>query len=169
MRKFMWLVLVCAAPVYGQTAAPDFRTGAGCGPQETQFNVKLDAPDKGVLATSPGKARVYVIQIVGTNDKGITTRVGIDGTWVGANSGTGYNTFEVDPGDHNICADWQSSQRARQLDGAAIAIRAEQGKTYFFVIGLQVAALDFNLTEVDPAEGQWLLSISQKSNWTQKK
>ena len=90
MRKIMLLALVCAAPLYGQNApnaSTDFRTGAGCGPQKTQYEVTLDAPEKGVLAPSPGKARVYVLEIVGTNQTGFTTRVGVDGNWVGANTG----------------------------------------------------------------------------------
>jgi hypothetical protein len=36
------------------------------------------------------------------------------------------------------------------------------------VVGVLVQALDFSSTEVDEAEGQWLLAISQKSAWTQK-
>jgi hypothetical protein len=169
MRKIMLLVLVCAAPVYGQNATTDFRTGAGCGPQQAQYDVTLDAPDKGVIAPSPGKARVYVIEIAGTNETGVTTRVGVDGNWVGANTGKGYVSFEVDPGGHNICADWQSILKVRQRDGGAMVMRTEEGRTYYFVVGVLVQALDFNLTEVDEAEGQWLLSISQKSVWTQKK
>jgi hypothetical protein len=169
MRKIMLLVLLGAVPVYGQNPTADFRTGAGCGPQKTQYEVTLDAPDKGVIAPSPGKARVYVIEIVGTNNTGVTTRVGVDGNWVGANTGKGYLSFEVDPGGHNICADWQSILKARQQDGGAMVMRAEEGRTYYFVVGILVQALDFNLTEVDEAEGQWLLSISQKSVWTQKK
>jgi len=122
-----------------------------------------------MIAPSPGKARVYVIEVVGTNNTGVTTRVGVDGTWVGANTGRGYISFEVDPGGHNICADWQSIQKARQQDGGAMVMRAEEGKTYYFVVGVLVQALDFNLTQVDEAEGQWLLSISQNSAWTMKK
>jgi hypothetical protein len=169
MRKIMLLVLVCAAPVYGQNAMTDFRTGAGCGPQKTQYDVTLDAPDKGVIAPSPGKARIYVIEIVGTNQAGVTTRVGVDGNWVGANSGKGYISFEVDPGGHNVCADWQSSLKTRQQDGGAMVMKAEEGRTYYFAVGVLAQALDFNLTEVDEAEGQWLLAISQKSVWAQKK
>lgn len=168
MRNVMLLVLVCAAPVYGQNATTDFRTGAGCGPEKTQYEVTLAAPDKGVIAPSLGKARVYVIETVGA-DSNITTRVGVDGNWVGANTGKGYTSFEVDPGSHNICADWQSILKARQQDGGAMVMRAEAGRTYYFAVSVLVQGLDFNLTEVDEAEGQWLLSISQKSVWTQKK
>jgi hypothetical protein len=90
---------------------------------------------------------------------------GVDGNWVGANTGNGYISFEVDPGDHNICADWQSIKRG----GGAMVMRAEERRTYYLVAGALVQVLDFSLTEVDKAEGQWLLSISQKSLWTQKK
>lgn len=50
-----------------------------------------------------------------------------------------------------------------------MAVTAEEGRTYFFVVGVLAQALDFNLTQVDEAQRQWLLSISQKSVWTQKK
>jgi len=49
MRKIMLLVLVCTAPAYGQNAATDFRTAAGCGPQKMQYEVTLNPPDKGVI------------------------------------------------------------------------------------------------------------------------
>jgi hypothetical protein len=171
MRIAILLALVCAAPAYGQNATKDFRTQAGCGPQKTEYRVILEAPDKGVIAPSPGKARVYVVELLAANNMntGITTRVGVDGNWVGANTGRGYMTFEVDPGSHYICADWQSSMEQRQRDGAAIAMKAAEGETYYFVISILAQALDFSLTEADEAEGQWLLSISQKSVATQKK
>lgn len=162
MRKLILLVLVCAAPVYGQNATTDFRTGAGCGPRNVQYDVRLSSPDKGVAAPSSGKARIYVIEPVGTNNTGIT-RVGLDGHWVGANTGNGYISFEVDLGNHNICAEWQSIKRT----GAATAMTAEPGKTYYFLAAAVVQWVDFSLTRVDDAEGQWLLSISQKSAWTQ--
>jgi len=168
MRKIMLLVLVCAAPVYGQNATADFRTAAGCGSEKTHYEVTLNPPDKGVIAPSAGKARIYVIEIVGTNTTGVTTRVGVDGNWMGANTGQGYISFEVDPGSHNICADWQSILKVRQQDGGAMVMRVEAGGTYYFVVGVLVQALNFSLTEVDEAEGQWLLSISQKSAWKKK-
>jgi hypothetical protein len=150
MRKIMLLVVGCAAPVYGQNAATDFRTAAGCGPQKMPYEVTWNPPDKGVMAPSAGKARIYVIEIVGTNTTGVTTRVGVDGNWMGANTGQGYISFDLDPGEHNICADWQSILKVRQQDGGAMVMKAE------------------SLTEVEEAEGQWLLSISQKSAWKKK-
>jgi len=49
-----------------------------------------------------------------------------------------------------------------------MVVNAEAGRTYYFVIGVLPQTLDFNLTGVDEAEGQWLLSFSQKSVWAQK-
>jgi hypothetical protein len=169
MRNIMLLVLLCAAPLYAQNPTTDFRTGAGCGPQKTQFEVALNPPDTGVIAPSPGKARVYVIEVVGAGGGGITTRVGVDGNWVAANTSEGYLSFEVDPGSHNICSDWQSMLKLRQHAGAAMVIRAEVGRTYYFVVSVLPQATDFNLTRVHEAEGQWPLSMSQKNLCSQKK
>jgi len=49
-----------------------------------------------------------------------------------------------------------------------MVMKAEAGGTYYFVVGVLVQALNFSLTEVHEAEGQWLLSISQKSAWKKK-
>jgi hypothetical protein len=43
------------------------------------YEVTLNPHDKGVMAPSAGKARIYVIEIVETNTTGVTTRVGVDG------------------------------------------------------------------------------------------
>jgi hypothetical protein len=166
--KFMfagWVcLLVCGGRLMAQTVPPDFRTGAGCGPEKTQFNVSEGPADKTVGTPSPGKALVYVIaRPLGSE---ITSRVGVDGTWVGANHGGGYISFEVDPGDRHVCIDWQSSVKVRQMMGAAALLTAEPGKVYYF---LSVVIEDATLVQVDEAEGMWLLSLSQSSKWAEKK
>ena len=38
-----------------------------------------------------------------------TTRMGIDGRWVGATHGNSYLFMTVDPGEHHLCASWQKN------------------------------------------------------------
>src|ERR1019366_1867895 len=57
------------------------------------------------------KALVYVIQDIGSiNCIGgcITTKIALDGAWVGANHHNSYFSFAVDPGERHLCANWQS-------------------------------------------------------------
>ena len=62
----------------------------------------------------------------------VTTRVGLDGTWVGANHGRSYVSFAVEPGQHRVCTDWQSSFKAVQKLSGAADLTAEAGKTYYY-------------------------------------
>ena len=61
-----------------------------------------------------------------------TTRVGVDGSWVGANHGKSYFFFPVDPGEHHLCIDWQSSNKNLVGMGYAASFTAEAGKVYYF-------------------------------------
>lgn len=111
MRKFEWLLLLLALPLIGRAQTTDLRTAAGCGPTNMQFNVKTDSTHHAVNQPEPGHALVYVI-VQGKPEGGearVTTRVGLDGNWVGASHGASYLSFPVIPGDHHVCTDWQSS------------------------------------------------------------
>ena len=118
---------------------------------------------------------VYVIDLQRPDDTGITTRVGLDGNWVGANTGRAYLAFEVEPGEHHLCVDWQSSLERRQRLGGAAVLKAEAGKTYFYRAEVLLGGAtighdeDLWLEAVDEAEGMWLVSKAGKSAWKEKK
>jgi hypothetical protein len=123
----MFLALLLAAPAFGQDQAADPRTAAGCGPAKAEFDVKTDKNQHSAAQPESGKALVYVIEDV-TNPHAmtfgtVTTRVGLDGNWVGANHGQSYISFAAEPGEHRVCVDWQSSlkglqtERGRRPDG----------------------------------------------------
>jgi hypothetical protein len=38
----------------------------------------------------------------------VTVRIGLDGTWAEASHGKSYFAFSVTPGEHHLCANWQS-------------------------------------------------------------
>jgi hypothetical protein len=59
MLKCFLLTLVLAAALYGQDHAVDSRA-AGCGPTETQFDLKTDKKQNTLAQPESGKALVYV-------------------------------------------------------------------------------------------------------------
>jgi hypothetical protein len=62
----------------------------------------------------------------------VKIRIGLDGQWVGANHGNTYFYFPVDPGDHNFCANWQSSHGRLLKLSSAVSLTAEEGQVYYF-------------------------------------
>jgi len=174
MQKYMLLALALALPSFGQGHAADLRSAAGCGPSQTQFDVRTDKHQHAVTQPESGRALVYVIveerrdphaQQIGD----ITTRVGLDGDWAGANHGQSYMSFAVEPGAHRLCTDWQSRPKAMQkLSGAADLI-AEAGKTYYYRAEVTIPwadhAANLRLEAVDGAEGLLLVSKSASSTW----
>jgi len=84
-----------------------------------------------------GKALVYFIQ----DDTQFlsrprpTTRVGIDGSWVGATQSQSYFYVSVEPGEHYVCASWQSSVGGPVAHStAAIHLTAVAAHSYYFVV-----------------------------------
>ena len=179
MKRFVLLLLVCAAPVIAQDRSTDLRAAAGCGPTATEFSVKVDKNQHVVTQPQPGKALVYVIAEENPDDSynigDITTRVGLDGTWVGANYGASYLSFPLAPGEHHVCVDWQSSLASRQQLSGAAELTAEAGKTYYFRTRILPSGLaggrreELWLKQVDSAEGLLLLSKAGQSTWKEKK
>jgi hypothetical protein len=174
MHRYMFLVLALALPSTGQDQPADLRSAAGCGPSQTQFDVKTDKHQHAVMHPEPGKALVYVIveerrdpheQQIGD----ITTRVGLDGNWAGANHGQSYISIAADPGAHRLCTDWQSRLKAEQKLSAAADLVAEAGKTYYYRAEVTIPwadhAANLRLDTVDGAEGLLLVSKSASSTW----
>ena len=151
---------------------------AGCGPANIKFDVKLNKAEHQLLEPRPGKARVYIIEVFQKPPGEIggtpTIRVGLNGKWVGANRGTSYFSFLVDPGEHRVCANWQSLQRQLSHQHAVTNFVAEPGKTYFFKVqthfelsnsGLSIPneVWSFDLKPITAEEGENFISASPLS------
>lgn len=171
MKTLLLLSFLFAVPAFAQDQAAGARTAAGCGSIQTQFDVKLDGTLHVLAQPEAGKAMVYVFQaFLG----GLTMRIGLDGSWLGATNDLSYFYFSVPPGDHNLCAEWQSSvyKTATQRVGGAKSLRVEAGKTYYlWMTYAGVAAREgrIKFKPTDNAEGQFLLSYSALSNSHPKK
>ena len=176
MRKALAIALVLIAPTATLAQRVNHSTG-GCGPSNTNFTVKAATGNGPGPAPASGKALVYVAQVMengprqGQDDA--TTRVGVDGTWVGANHGNTYFYFSVDPGPHSVCVDWQSTLLARSKLAAAASLDARAGSTYYFQVRTQDPAGDdpgyVKLKLVDASEGRLLLGSSSGITFTAKK
>ena len=82
-----------------------------------------------------GKALVYVIQDIGAMQcygACITSKIGVDGAWVGANHRNSYFSFALDPGEHHLCANWQSHLGRLSSVVGLTHLTAEAGKIYYY-------------------------------------
>ena len=99
-----------------------------------------------------------------------TTRIGIDGNWIGATRATSYLFQVVEPGEHHLCASWQSSHGFNVENTAAAAhLTAEAGHAYYFLIENSYRfepriPAEVRLTRVDSDEGELLASKSLLSS-----
>jgi hypothetical protein len=109
---------------------------AACGQTEVKFEVKINSGVHTVPAPEAGKALVIFLQ----DDAQFNTRprptnkFGIDGAWAGATDGATYFYVSVDPGDHHLCAEWQSSLLllGRKPPSGLASFTAEAGKVYYY-------------------------------------
>jgi hypothetical protein len=156
--SLLCLALFAAAlPVLAQDDAAAARTAAGCGPSAEMFNVQTTDAKHPVSQPEAGKALVYFFTDFVTAP---TMRVGVDGTWVGANDNKSYFFFQVSPGEHNVCTEWQSGtfKKSSEREGEAIHMTAEAGKTYY--VRLNFAYQRMHLEFSDDAEGHFLIGSS---------
>ena len=173
MMRTILLLFVLVTPVFAQDDAVTARAAAGCGSDRVNFDVKTDKKHHPAPQPEPGKGLVYVFGDAPSGNYGegvwrVTTRVGLDGDWVGANSSHSYLFFGVSPGDHRVCANWQSSVGWRSKVAKAVTLTAEAGKVYYFRTKMVPQREGLNevimkLEPLDPAEGQLMIASSSLS------
>jgi hypothetical protein len=166
--KIALIALLFAASALAQGPAAD--PAAACGPANVSFKVKLGAPNM-LVQPYPGKALVYFIHDAGSwGALGYpTTKLGIDGSWMGANHGDSYFSVFVEPGEHHVCATLQSSIVADRVELAHW--KAEAGKVYYYrtrlVLSRSVELLE--LEPIDSDQGKYLIASFPLSVSTPKK
>jgi hypothetical protein len=158
--RIIVLVMLFAASAFAQK---DSVVVAACGPKSETFDVKRDETQHTIAQPEPGKARVYFVQDVG-EVKCLggcwTTKMGLDGAWVGANQHNSYFSVSVEAGEHHVCANLQS--RVGRI-GRMVAFKhftAEAGQVYYFrtrVIGSTSQEL-FDLDPLDSDQGKYLIA-----------
>ncbi len=153
---------------------------SACDPTNTRFSLttKANKGQQPILRPDPGKALVYVVEdqkFKVVND--VTTRVGVDGAWVGANRGNSYFSFSLEPGKHHLCADWISDFVPSGRLVSLTSLNAESGEVYYLrarisaspTSGEAGAGASIDLDLVDEDEGRLLVASSALSISQQKK
>jgi hypothetical protein len=147
----------------------------GCGPTDVKFSVKTDKAQHPAAKPEAGEAIVYFVED-DTHFQSTpkpTTRIGLDGTWIGANHGNSYFSFTVDPGEHHLCANWQSSVGIGMGNKSAAAhFTAKAGAVYYFRVEntwlREVMIPGIELAPLDSDEGQLLASKFAYSSFQPK-
>ena len=149
--------------------APPTAATSSCGPTEANVNVKLDRSQHSQAQPEPGKALVYFIQEKGSDAFAVTTQIGLDGSWVGANKNSSYFSVSVEPGEHHACANVNSF---RGHPRSLVHFTAEAGRVYFFdariVYGEQAAVYLF-FDPLDSDQGTYLIGSLPLSVLNSKK
>jgi hypothetical protein len=167
--KAAFIALFFAASAFAQNAPAGM--ASACGPDNINFKVKLKNKDHSTAQPSPGKALIYFIHDAGTSVViGYpTTKMGVDGAWVDANHSNSYFFVSVDPGEHHMCADLQTSLYWDRTEFAHFS--AEAGKVYYYRTRL-VTSRSVELLELDPIDsdqGKYLIASYPLSASTPKK
>ena len=173
--KAALVVILFAVSAFAQDQSAIAAAEAACGAKDVKFDAKQDATQHPTPQPKPGKALVYVIEDLGqcsgctarsnaffTNVDEALTRVGIDGTWVGANPVISYFYFADDPGEHHLCINWLSRLEIRSRAFAMANFTAQEGKVYYFRERLSPGESDysFDLESVNSDEGKYLVAAS---------
>lgn len=176
MLKILIVALLLALPIYAQAQSSDDQSG-GCGSGKDGWDVKTVKQHPPAPKPQDGKALVYVVQtmvdgppILGNK---ATTRLGVDGSWVGANHGDSYFFFSVDPGEHSICTDWQSALYTRSGLASAADLNAQAGGIYYFRIRVRDVTNyrqgEVEIAPIAKSEARLLLGNSEFSSSHPKK
>ena len=163
--KIALLALLFASPAFLQ--AQSARAAGACGPEKVNFTVKAVESEHVVQQPEPGKALVYFFQDSGMTSVTFgaypTTKVGMDGAWVGANHNSTFFSVSADPGVHHLCTVVQSKLLQRRLELAHFT--AVAGKIYYYRTRLTIGqALEYlELRPVDSDEARYLIATDPRS------
>jgi hypothetical protein len=163
--KAFALVLLFGTFVFAQDSSSSINSAPGCGAASVKFDVKMDKSQHALQSPPSGQAMMYFVEddTEFESTPKPTTRIGVDGTWVGANHGNSYFSLAVAPGTHHLCASWQSLAVIGAHDTSAAAhFTAEAGQVYYFRVKnkwlREHSATHVDLSPVDSDEGQLLAS-----------
>ncbi|MFZ0291430.1 MAG: hypothetical protein WBV26_08655 [Candidatus Sulfotelmatobacter sp.] len=162
--KTALVVILLAVSTFVQDQSAIVAAEAACGAKDIKFAAKQDATQHPTPQPDADKALVYVVQEIGQLQcTGCAlTRVGMDGSWVGANQGSSYFFFAADPGDHHLCMNWQSRLDYRSRSFAMANFTAEAGKVYYFRARIFPGHYDysFDLDPINGDQGKYLVASS---------
>ncbi len=183
MKRLIAMLSFCVCLAMGLTARcttlPD-----SCGDDKIQFDVTTQKKPPAPAPPADGKAQIIFIEAPDRNlgcwDCGKpTSRIGMDGAWVGANQGNSYFAIDVTPGEHHLCTDWQSAFGTLKRKIGMAEFIAEPGKTYYFEVKMKLKEYgsgdsgdvdrDLNFVQVSEDEGKFRMKSLALATSTARK
>jgi len=131
-----------------------------CGPMDATFEVQKDGSHHATMQPEPGKALVYMVQedCVGLGCP--STKVAVDGTWMGANLNKSYFSFATNPGVHHVCVTLRSRSSIAPRFVGLLHFTAEAGESYYFrtrlLYGEGGDIISIDLDRIDSDQGKFL-------------
>lgn len=168
INKCATLVFLLSTIAWAQTESSKLLDRA-CGPNDAKFSVHEGGPSPSFSGLSKSKARIIVFSeaiSLATGCK-FTTRVGMDGKWIGATCAGSYASTDVDPGEHHLCTNLSSKKAAKYT--ALYSFTAEPGRVYYFraqiidTISFVNSTFAMHLEPINEDEGRLLLAIRPSS------
>jgi hypothetical protein len=150
--------IVLIAFLFAASALPQ-NSSSVCGSENVSFKVTLDKSHSSLPKQEPGKATVVFIQDFGAQKFGIgvhvVTRIGVDGSWVGAIKDNSYFSVFLEPGERHVCVNLDSALPGKTVEFAHFT--AETGKVYYFRWRYSSGG-DFLLAPVDSDEAKYQIA-----------
>lgn len=152
---------------------------ASCGNEKTIIDVTTHKHASASTAPEAGKAKVIFIEQADAEAAPVTTRVAIDGAWLGGDHGNSYFVSAIPPGEHHVCVDWQLKRRMIKDDPQFDVFNAEGGRVYYFRVRVgwrpnyspvpyAEPHMDLSLMPLNEDEGHYLIQNLKLSTFTQK-
>lgn len=142
-----------------------------CGDDKVSFDVDRGEVKDQIAAPAPGSADLYIVELFNLRDKGKfgrpTLKIGLDGKWLGAVQGFTYLMSPLSPGEHHLCARWQSHFGKLADQVSLYDFTAEEGQRYYVRAHINVMGdndvLSMDLEPVSTDEGRFLISEAAKA------
>ncbi len=169
MRKMLvlsacLLVASCAAAQSVRTKAKALQeVRAACGDYRVNFHVEERYTSDVVPPGQKDEARIYVFGMYGAGQQfgNPTIRLGMDGHWMGAIRGASYLFFSAEPGEHHLCAQWQSRFKGLKYLIWLTSVNVQADQAYYFLVTSIWYSSNSGLVQLNPLgsdEAQLLLA-----------
>jgi hypothetical protein len=171
MKHAMTAFLLCALFVMGNqlraTTLPE-----ACGDERIKVDVTAQKPSSALPAANATTATLVFVQRLSESCIGCSvSRVGLDGTWIGANKGAGFFSVTTAPGKHHVCAFWDAPGARTENKVELTELEALAGQIYYFEIEIgprSTGEFAMRLKPISADMGTFLVSRSKQSVATRK-